>query len=328
MKLLKMFFVIGSSLVAFGFSDEVRIRFASLAPQSSAWGKCLSGIARDVYKETKEVKIQVFYGGTMGDEGEIGDKIGYKQLDGGAFTGNGLGRITPEVRVLEIPGLFSKSSEADYVYDRIEKDLQPYFAKKGYYLISLAETGFAYFFSKKNISSVDDIRKTKMWMWKGDRLAVEFMKALKIAPIQVNFTEVVSSLQTGLIDGFYATPYGAAALQWDKEASFMLDMPMVDVTGGLVMSMDSWNKLSAKQKEVMSSVTKRFVRELTLANRTSDAETIQLFKKNGLAVNASKDPADLMARTGLEMEKGLAGTLVPAELIQKTRSLALEARKK
>ena len=35
-------------------------------------------------------------------------------------------------------------------------------------------------FSKKNIESLDDLQKCKMWMWQGDHLAYEFMKKFNI----------------------------------------------------------------------------------------------------------------------------------------------------
>ncbi len=311
-------------------AQEIEIRFATLAPKSSAWGKCLSKTAQQLYNDTdKKIKLKVFYGGQMGDETEMVDKINFNQLEGGAFTGNGLGKICVEARVLEIPGMFKTGSEVDYVYDRVEDDLNKYFAKKGkgFYLISLSETGFAYFFSKKDIKNIDDIRKTKMWIWKGDKLVLEFMNMLNIPAVPVNFTEVVSSLQTGLIDGFYVTPTGAVSLQWNNEIKTMLDMPITSVTGGLVISMDSWNKLSQAQKTLFRNIAKKNVKELMIANRQADSDTITLLKQNGVKINHSTDPADLMAATGAKLEAKLSD-MVPGDLLKKVRSLVAEARKK
>jgi TRAP-type C4-dicarboxylate transport system substrate-binding protein len=310
-------------------ADEIEIRFATLAPKSSAWGKFLSKTTAQLFNETdKQVKLKVFYGGAQGDESEMVDKINFNQLEGGAFTGNGLGKICIESRVLEIPGMFKNGAEVDYVYERMEDDLNKYFIKKGkgFYLISLSETGFAYFFSKKDIKCMEDIRKTKMWIWKGDKLVLEFMNQFNIPAVPVNFTEVVSSLQTGLIDGFYVTPTAAVSLQWNNEIKTMLDMPITSVTGGLVISLESWNKLSPKQKATFKSVAKRNVKELMVANRQADLDTINLLKQNGVKINRSTDAPDLMEKTGKNLEAKL-GDMVPAELLKKVRALVLEARK-
>ena len=85
-----------------------------------------------MYKSTeKKIKIKVYYGGQMGDEAEIAKKIQVNQLDGAAFTGNGLGYVCPEARVLEIPFLFDNNfAKTDKIYQVMEKKLQSYFKKK------------------------------------------------------------------------------------------------------------------------------------------------------------------------------------------------------
>ena len=154
------------------------------------------------------------------------------QLDGAAFTGNGLGHVCREARVMEIPFLFDAAAEVDYVYERLEDDLNIYFKKNGFHLIGLSETGYAYFFSQVDIKNLADVRKSKMWSWKGDELAEVIMRALEVPDIPINFTEVISSLQTGLIDGFYCTPTAAVSLQWYTEAKYFLNQPICNVTGG------------------------------------------------------------------------------------------------
>ena len=212
---------------------EVRIKFATLAPSSSSWGKSLSMMARAVRSRTdKNVLIKVYYGAKMGDEIEVAKKMAVGQLDGAAFTGNGLGQVCLEARVMEVPFLFNSSSEVRHVYELLEDDINVYFEKNKFHLISLTETGYAYFFSKSDIRNFDDVRKSKMWAWKGDQVANIIMQEVDIPSIAINFTEVIPSLQTGVIDGFYCTPTAAISLQWHLEAKYMLDQPICNVSGG------------------------------------------------------------------------------------------------
>ena len=126
-----LFFLFSNSLL-FSQESNVSLKFASLAPKSSSWGRCLSGIAREMYKSTdKKIRIKVYYGGQMGDEAEIAQKMQVSQLDGAAFTGNGLGHICPEARVLEIPFLFDNDfAKTDKIYQEMGKKLQPHFKKE------------------------------------------------------------------------------------------------------------------------------------------------------------------------------------------------------
>lgn len=314
---------------AFPQQNPIELKFATLAPQSTAQGKALRAIARDLFFQSeKTIKLMVYYGGQMGDETEMIEKIQYKALDGGAFTGLGLGNACSEVRVLELPGLFQNPSEVDHVYSAIEPVLDNYFRKKGYVLICLAETGNAYFFSKQNIKSIADIRASKMWLWKGDRLVEEFMKELRIPARPVNFTEVIPSLQTGLIDGVYCSPAPLAALQWHTEIKYMLDLPISYVTGGFVISLSSWKKLSADQQKIIREVMKKAVIGLTAENRANDRETLLLLQKNGIGINKASGESAVITETGKKLRSTLNGVLFPAELVQQIDTILSQFRKK
>lgn len=273
-------------LMTYGLA-EVRIKFATLAPKSSAWGRCLSLVAREVWKKTdKQVLIKVYYGAQMGDEEEMAKKITVGQLDGAAFTGNGLGYVCHESRVMEVPFLFNSYEEVDYVYKHLENELNIYFKKNNFYLLGYLDAGYAYFFSQVNIKNFQDIRESKMWMWKGDTLAEVFMRVLEVPAIAIGFTEVVPSLQTGLIDGFYCTPTAAISLQWHLDAKYLLDQPFCSVTSGLVMAEKSWQKLSPNQQDLLIRSVKNHVAVLKKKSRQSDRETIQLLaKERGYQIN-------------------------------------------
>jgi TRAP-type C4-dicarboxylate transport system substrate-binding protein len=308
---------------------EVKIVLATLAPKSSADGKALSRMVPQLFKESgQSIKVQIFYGGQMGDEAEAVEKILARQIDGAAFTGNGLGRISGDSRVLEIPGLFRTPSEAEYVYPRIEGDINDLYEKKGFHLVALVEVGYAYFFSKKAINNIESVRKTKCWVWKGDQLANELMGELKIPAVPVNMTEVNSALQTGLLDAFYATPALAAAVQWNNQVTTLLEMPITMVSGGLVTSLEAWRRLNEAQRKLFTRVARNRMGDLTRENRRNNAETIRLFKQNGMSVVPSTDRADAMEQVGYAMESRLSGKLFPAELAARARELVSEYRQK
>lgn len=267
------------ALMVYG-EEQKRIKFATLAPQSSAWGKCISSIAREVWKKTeKQVAIKIYYGAQMGDEKEMAEKIEVGQLDGAAFTGNGLAYVCREARVMELPFLFNSYEEIDYVYHRMKKGISTHFQKKGFRLLGYLDAGYAYFFSQADIKNFQDIRKSKMWIWKGDKLAEIFMEVLGIPAIAIGFTEVVPSLQTGLIDGFYCPPTAAISLQWHLEAGYLLDQPFCSVTSGLVLAEKVWQKLSPKEQNIFIQSIEKHVVTLRNQNRDSDKQTLELLGK-------------------------------------------------
>ena len=56
------------------------------------------------------------------------------------------------------------------------------------------------FFPKNNIQTVADLKKSKPWMWEGDPLVEKTYSALGIRPVPLSITDVLLSLQTGMID--------------------------------------------------------------------------------------------------------------------------------
>ncbi len=301
----------------FSQSGRKTIKFATLAPKSSTWGKVINSIARDIYKESnKKLVLKVFYGGVQGDEKEMEEKIRFQQIDGGFFTGNGLGAIVDESRILEVPGLIKTHKELDHVYKNIKDDLNVYFKKKDYYLVELVDVGYAYFYSKKNVKSLADIRKSKMWLWKGDRFGNEIFKRLDIPAIPVSFTEVLPSLQTGLIDGVYTTPTALVSLQWYKEVNYMLDFPITLVSSGVVLSNKKWASLSSQEKKWVTSGVVKNIESYKPVIRKSDRDTLKVIKDSGIKINQAQ-----VSWSEVEKQTGSLLELFPKPLVNKIEQL-------
>ena len=286
MHLFLKLFILFSLFFYSSLFSKTNLRFATLAPKSSTWGKLIKEIARDTYKKSnKDFIIKVFYGGVQGDEKEMEEKIRFNQIDGGFFTGNGLGAVSPEARILEIPGTIKTYQEVDYVYQGITKDLNIYFNQRGYVLLGLLDVGYAYFYSQKNIKSIKDIQSTKMWRWKGDKLSAKIMQKLNIPAIPVNFTEVVPSLETRLIDGVYSTPTALISLQWHTKIKYMLDLPITLVSSGIVLSKKTWDKLSKEQQTILSTVIANKIKLFKPKLRQADKTSINLLKQQNIIIN-------------------------------------------
>ncbi|HMB00950.1 MAG TPA: TRAP transporter substrate-binding protein DctP, partial [Spirochaetota bacterium] len=195
-------------------------------------------------------------------------------------------------------------------------------------LLSLSETGWAYFFSKQHVKDIDDIRNTRMWLWEGDRLAYSIMKNFKIKARSIKFTEVIPSFQTGMIDGFYCTPTAAIQLQWYKQVEYMLRLKLSDVTGGLVFSKSSWDNLSSSQQKLVTAIARKELAALTEANRRSDRESIALLKQNGIKIVEPQQDMTAFRRMSEAVARDLQGTLFPASLYNKLKKLLHTYRQK
>src|SRR5438270_13724135 len=87
-------FLFATSFTRFGHADPVVLKFGTLAPPESPWGRVFKLWARATDERSHSaVQIQFFWNGTQGDEGAMVGKIRTGQLDGAAISALGLGQI-------------------------------------------------------------------------------------------------------------------------------------------------------------------------------------------------------------------------------------------
>ena len=310
--------------------QETSLKIGTLAPKTSIWGQLLRDLRKQVYISTRSqkqtIRMQVYYGGVQGDEFEVAKKIRYGQLDGGFFSGNGLGALCKSIRLLDLPFLFHSYEEADYVYERLMEDLRLLFGNEGFELVVLAPIGYVYFFSKQEIGSFDALQQTKMWIWKGDVLVHTAMKIMKIPAVSISFNQVTSALQTGLINTVYATPTALIALQWHKDLEIMSDLKINLVSGGMVLSKKAWQKLSRDNRVLMRSLSQQRLLGMMQQSRRSDDLAIKALSKQGLKRVSMGTDVKQIEGYGLQLKKELQGKLFSKALLQKVEGLIQQYR--
>ena len=119
---------------------KITIKIATLQPRGSMVSKIMKKLADEVREETNnEVGFKFYWGGVQGDEVDAIRKMRLNQLQGGAFTGVGLCKIAPEVRVTQIPYVFRNNEEVSYVRGKLEDTIEKHFEDAGYVVIGWGE---------------------------------------------------------------------------------------------------------------------------------------------------------------------------------------------
>ncbi len=307
-----------------------RIKFATLAPEGSTWMNVMRNFARAVKKKTNgEVRFRIYPGGVQGDEKDVVRKIRIGQLHSAGFTGVGLGQILPQVRVLELPFLFFRDAEVDFVHERVDARLARAFEEKGFVLFGWAEVGLVYLFSKKPIRTKGDLKGLKLWAWEGDPLAKAYFEALQVTPVSLSVIDVLTSLQTGLIDTVYASPLGAIALQWFTKVKYMTALPVTNATGAIVVSKKIFDRLTPVQQRVLKAEGRRHFDRLIRLSREMNRKSIQEIRKEGVEV-LPLPPADDLQEfidVGRSTWERLSGRLYPPDLLAEVLDALKEYRK-
>jgi TRAP-type C4-dicarboxylate transport system substrate-binding protein len=307
----------GAAVVRAGDDDDeaVRIKIATQAPKGTLWMDALDDLAADIKKQTK-VEFVYFPGGAQGDEKTVARKIQLKSLGGGLFTGIGLGEILSEVRILELPFFYESPDEIDQVKAKLEPQLTADFEKAGYVFMGWAEVGAAFIFSKDESKNLDDLKKRKIWLWQGDPLAEATFKEFGLSGTPLALADVITSLNTGLIDAVYNSPYGLIGLQWHSHIKYMSRMSVGHGTGALLLSKKEFDKIPAKKRDKVKKIARDRLDKLTVDIRQKNEDSVkELEEHHGVKVIPIPDDEIKMYREhGANVAKAMAGKLEDGKL--------------
>lgn len=324
-KLLLFFF-----LLNFAVAQEYLIKVATIAPEGSTWINVLREYDAQIRKESNgRLGFKIYAGGVAGDEIDVLKKIRIGQYHAGGFTGVGIGEIAPNLRVLDSPFLFKSYDEVDYIYQKFNDEFEKEIEKGGFVLLGWAEVGFVYTFTKTPIYGIEDLRKIKMWAWQGDPIAEVAYKVIGITPVQLSVTEVLTSLQTGLIDGVYASPLAILATQWFTKIKYMHNVPLTDASGALLISKKYFDSLPKELQEILLRNGKKYMRKLVELSRQENQKAIETLKKNGIIITEppSKKLLEEYDEIGKKARKMLVGKLFTEEWLNKIEKALEEYRK-
>ncbi len=283
--LLAMASLVVCAFPCIGLAGPTEIKIAVVMPEGSTWTNTLHELADATIKETGgDVAIKIYAGGVSGDEVDVLRKMRVNRLHAGGFSGVGLGLVLPEIRVFEAPLLFNTYAEIDYVKQQMFDDFAGRFEEKGYVLLGFAEAGFVYFFSKQRIDTMDRLQQTRMWVWKGDRVAENFLDAFGVQGYPLQLADVNTGLETGMIDSFYSPPLASVAFQWYARVQYMLDFPMVNATGALLMNQRTFYELAPENREIVSRLVRQYAARLVQLTRKDNAEALQVLSEAGITL--------------------------------------------
>lgn len=312
------------------YAQQYTIKFATLAPEGSTWMNVMKEFDKAIREESGgRVGFKIYPGGVQGDEKDVLRKIKLGQLHSAGITGNGLTSIAPRLRILDSPFLFKSYNEVDHISKIFEEDFKKGFEDGGFVNLGWAEVGFIYVFTNTPVQRPEDMRQVKMWMWEGDPIAEAAFKSFNVNPIPLTITDVLTSLQTKLIDGVYTSPLAAIALQWFTRVKYMLNAPLADAAGAVVISQKKFNELPPDIQAILQSNGKKFMKKLTELSRLENAKSIETLKKNGITVidPPSQQVLDSYDEIGKKARRLLVGKLFSEDLLNKVEKEVLEFRK-
>jgi TRAP-type C4-dicarboxylate transport system substrate-binding protein len=332
--------LLGGAVLSGARADDeiIQIKIATQAPKGTVWLNELEALSKET-KAKAGVEFVFFHGGSMGTEAEIARQIKSKDLGGGLFTGIGLGEVLPEVRILELPFFYESVDEIDAVKKELEADMTKHFEEKGFIFLGWAEVGWAYIFSKEEAKNLAELKKRKIWLWSGDPLAEATFKEFGLAGTPLSLADVLPSLENGMIDSVYNSPYGLMGLNWHSKMKFMSRMTVGHGTGAFLIGKDDWEKISAKKRAKVQKIAREHLDKLVKDIRQKNEACITELEKNGVKiVPIPADEIDDYKKRGLAVADSMAAPdeetrakknlLYTKDWLERVKSIVAKTRKK
>jgi len=264
-------------------AQATTFKIATLAPDGTSWMNAMRAGAEEISKRTDgRVAFRFYPGGIMGNDKSVLRKIRVGQLHGGAITGGGLADILPEAQVYSLPFQFRNFAEVDYVRHRMDPLLLEGMKEKGYVGFGISEGGFAYLMSDAPISGVEDLKGHKVWVPEGDLISRTAFEATGVSPVSLPLTDVLTGLQTGLVDTVAATPTGAIALQWHTRVKQLTEAPLMYIYGTMVLKRRTFERLSGADQKIVSEIMRGVFEKLNRQNREDNASALAALKGQGI----------------------------------------------
>lgn len=259
------------------------IKLATVAPEGSAWMKDMRAGAREISERTGDrVKFKFYGGGVQGNDKQVLRKMRIGQLHGGAFTSNALGEFQKDSVLYAMPMLFSNLEEVRFARQRMDGKLRQLMEDAGYVNFGFAGGGFAHLMSNHPIANLDDMNGLKVWIPDGDRLAYGAAKALGISPVTMPLTDVLTGLQTELIDTIMGPPAATIVLQWNTGVSHITELPLAYIFAMLVIDKKYFERIQPADQDIVREVMERVYRGFDQRGNEDNEKAFQALLDDGM----------------------------------------------
>ena len=108
------------------------------------------------------------------------------------------------------------------------------------------------------------------------------MEALSLAPVTLPLTDVLTGLQTGLIDIVATSPIGALVFQWHTKVKYVTELPLSYTLGFMAVDRRAFSKLSEADQQVVREVMDKTYDEFNRTNLIDNREARDALLNTGI----------------------------------------------
>ncbi len=280
---MKKLLITIAALILSAPTMAVTLKIATVTPNGSQWMKDMRASSAEIKERTEgRVLIKYYGGGVKGDDAKVLGQIRIRQLQGGAFTPSALSDQYSDLNLYGMPLVFDSEEEAAFVRTRMDERLQQGLEDAGFVNFGFATSGFANILSNTPVTTLADLKGKRVWVPEGDTISYKSMESLSLNPVTLPLTDVLTGLQTGLIDIVAIPPIVALVLQWHTKVKYVTQVPLVYTFGFMAVDKKTFDKISAEDKAVVREVMTKTYKKFDEANLLDNREAFDALVRSGI----------------------------------------------
>jgi len=181
-----------------------------------------------------------------------------------------------------MPLVFNSEEEAAYVRTKMDVGLQEGLEDAGFVNFGFATSGFANIMSNKPIQTLADLKGKRVWVPEGDVMSYKSMEALSLNPVTFPLTDVLTGLQTGLIDIVAIPVMVGLVLQWHTKVKYVTRMPLIYTFGYLAIDKKAFDKIGSDDQAIVREVMSKTYANFDRASLADNEGAFKALLKSGI----------------------------------------------
>jgi TRAP-type C4-dicarboxylate transport system substrate-binding protein len=293
------------------FAADYNWRFANLYGRGTAFGEVYENLAKNIETMSDgRIAVQVLYSGEgVGTSGILNAVKSGLITMGAPFQPMHAGEFPTGVVEVGLPGGTSDVAELSTLFH--EKGwgevLKKAYASQGLVWLDPYIQPPVYIITKEPINSVEDFKGMKI---RAPGAYGKFLRNLGASPVSLAWSEIYTSLATGVIDG----SIGSNMIDHRdgnhvEVAKYMYPMPLAGAQVlPIIVNQKAWNKLPKDLQAIVSAATAVHAQEQMTKSKLWESQAVQQMEEKGLKWSPAPSEADKKAwkEAGMSLAKEYA----------------------
>ena len=255
----------------------------------------------DLVKERTggDVEFQIFPQGQLGNQREMTEGVQLGTIQGTVAPAAFLGGFNPAVSILDIP--FLLPADADKAQELREgpfgRALLETFKSKGVVGVALWPNGMKNFTSNKPLDNLSDLGGQKFRVM-DSKILIEQFDALGASAIALPFSELYTSLQTGVVDGQENPLDTIQRMKFYEVQKYLVVSEHGAMEDVVLFNPAWWDSLPENYRDIITTAFEEVVPELRAHKAAAIEQALETIKQSDINVRVATDAekAELRAK--------------------------------